>query len=219
MQMVDTLTAVFSGVDDGTITTFEAQQVGNFRNRQQQMRAQVGVLRSQLTQGHHRFFGNQQDVYRGLRVNIPKSEAAVVFIDDVGWYFTVDDLQKNRQYGLHGENRSERENGLMTGIVNVDRFECNRRQDIDSRSVVVSFLRVSDGCCGEIPSAERRAYSTPVVPPTGSDGSGTSRNGHGAANLIPGKARKQRVADCDFLCQVNAHQYRTFAAGHQRTVK
>ena len=188
MQMVDALTAVFSGVDDGTITTFQAQQVGNFRNRQQQMRAEVGVLRSQLTQGHHRLFGNQQNVYRGLRVNIPKSEAAVVFIDDVRWYFTVDDLQKNRQYGLHGENRARPENGLMAGIVNVDRFECNRRPDIHFRAVAVSFLLIRDGCCGEIPSAMRRAYRTPVAPPTGLDGSIARRCWHGAPNLIPEKA-------------------------------
>jgi hypothetical protein len=56
------------------------------------------------------FFWDQEDVCRGLRGDIPKGEDVVVFIQDVGLGFAVDDLFKDRfSHGSYQMVSSRRE--------------------------------------------------------------------------------------------------------------
>jgi len=45
-------------------------------------------------------FGNNQNMDRGLRLNIVKGQTAVVFVSDPGRDFAGDDLRENRAHGF-----------------------------------------------------------------------------------------------------------------------
>ena len=56
------------------------------------------------------FFGDEENVSWGLGGNIPKSENVVVFVQDVGLGFSVDDLFEDRfSHGFYQMVSSRRE--------------------------------------------------------------------------------------------------------------
>jgi hypothetical protein len=58
------------------------------------------------------FFWDEEDVCRGLGSDIPKGENVVVFVEDVGLGFSVDDLFKDRFSHWFYQMVSSRREGL-----------------------------------------------------------------------------------------------------------
>lgn len=53
------------------------------------------ILAAGLRQTGERFFGNDQDVGGGLGADVFEGEAEVVFVDNIGGNFSLDDFAKN----------------------------------------------------------------------------------------------------------------------------
>ena len=102
MQMVDALAAVRTRVDDSPITAIKAENIGDFRNRQQQMTTKLLIIRSKLTQRHDRLFRNEQNMHRSLRSDIAKRQTQIIFVDDICRYFAIDNFQKDCQRRFPG---------------------------------------------------------------------------------------------------------------------
>ena len=97
MQMVDTLPAVRTRIDDSPITAIKTENIGDFGNRQQQMSTKFCIARIKLTQRDNRLFRNEQNMHRSLWSDIAERQAKVVFVNNIRRYFAVDDFQKDCQ--------------------------------------------------------------------------------------------------------------------------
>ena len=97
MQMVDALPTVRTRIDDSPITAIKTENTRDFGNRQQQMSTKFCIARIKLTQRDNRLFRNEQHMHRSLWSDIAKRQTDVIFVDDIGRYFAVDDFQKDCQ--------------------------------------------------------------------------------------------------------------------------
>jgi hypothetical protein len=91
MEMIDRLAAVSAIVDDDAVAAAQVQLFGQVADHQQQVRQQVGILIADRLERGDLFFGNDEDVRGCLRRHVVEGEAAIVFVDDFGRNFFVDD--------------------------------------------------------------------------------------------------------------------------------
>lgn len=107
MQVRDRFAAVGAVVDDKTVAVREVLLPGDRRRREQEVPENVLVFAGGLTDARNEFFRNDQDVGRGLRIDVLQSDAVIVFVDLLRRDFAVDDLLENRFFshvGLEVEN-------------------------------------------------------------------------------------------------------------------
>jgi hypothetical protein len=93
MQVVHCLPSVNSRVDDASKSTFgKAFSSRYFPGDNQQMTQQALVLLPGILNSGQWFFRDDQNVDRCLGIDVAKRHAAIVFVDDIGGYFTFDDF-------------------------------------------------------------------------------------------------------------------------------
>ncbi len=97
VQMINGLSAILIGVDHQSVAIGgEAQLRSNLTGLHHQMPHDAFVVElMKLGHGLNGLFRNQKHVYRGLGLNVFKRQANIVFVNDVGRNFAVDDFCKN----------------------------------------------------------------------------------------------------------------------------
>ncbi len=84
-------------VDNETKSSLRKIQLGRYRPcLQKQMSQERLVFIRRLPDSRNRLLGDDQDVHRCLRIDVPKSEDQLVLIDDVGRNLAVDYFFKKR---------------------------------------------------------------------------------------------------------------------------
>ena len=146
--MEDRLTAMRSRVDDRSITAVQPQQTSNFGNRQQKVTAQGRIVFCQFVQRRNRLFRNQQNMHRGLRIYVAKSEAMTVFVDNVGRDLTLNNFQENRHSISHCCRqfclfRAESSGTNSPPIPVSSDFQARRYQELPETPVIHKALRAS----------------------------------------------------------------------------
>ena len=103
MQVIDRLPRVFAAVDYHAIASLdEAQLSGHIADGQQEVAHQSSVLIDQGFDRCDRLLGDQKHMDGCLRVDVVKGQAAIVFVDDLGWNFVIDDSLKDRFFSHNG---------------------------------------------------------------------------------------------------------------------
>jgi len=99
MDVVNSLAAVFSGVDDGAIALGQSLAASNLRGHPVQMADQGAVLAGGMGNRGGVLARNNQHVYRRLRIDVGKSVALIVLIDGLGRDASFDDPAKETTHG------------------------------------------------------------------------------------------------------------------------
>jgi hypothetical protein len=92
MEVEDALSALFAGVDDGSVAVVESELCGEFGDHEQEVSSELGVLWGEIIEGDKRFFGDEEDVSGRLGTDIVEGEAEIVFVDDFCGDFAIDDF-------------------------------------------------------------------------------------------------------------------------------
>ena len=96
VEVIDRLPPVGTGVDDQAVARCgEALLFGDLAGFEQQVAEQGAVLGSGVLHAGDDFLGDDEDVRRGLGLDVAESQTIVVLIDDVGGNFAADDFAKN----------------------------------------------------------------------------------------------------------------------------
>ena len=96
VQMKDGLPAVSVRVDDRAVTGFgEFVFAGDFRRHQMKIAERFEVFVFRLVERFDMLARNDQNVRRGLRVQVFESDAHIVFINRFGLGFALDNFTKN----------------------------------------------------------------------------------------------------------------------------
>jgi len=103
MQVRHGLSSPFFAIKDQAVAIADAQLLGQPRGNQVQMTEHAPVFLGDIGMSPDGFAGDHQDVNRRLRVNIAKGQALLVFVNDVGRDFPVDDFLKEvvRHHDIH----------------------------------------------------------------------------------------------------------------------
>ena len=96
VQMRDLLPSVVPTIDDHSVPTGKAFLDGDLGECDDTAADDRLVLLGQIGQRADFFFRDDQHVRRCLRADIAKCQANVVFKNDVGGYFAVDDFFEDR---------------------------------------------------------------------------------------------------------------------------
>ena len=97
MKMEDLLACFGTVIDHQPEGITTALISGNFSVDRQQMAEERFIRRLGVGKHGQGLLGNDQDMDRGLGVDIPESQAAFILMDYVGRYLPVDDLA---EYGF-----------------------------------------------------------------------------------------------------------------------
>ena len=92
MEMVYHLAAVFARIDDDAIAAIQLPRTGEIGSGRHHMPQQLSVFGHRLRLGDDVLLRNDEQVGRGLRVDIGKSDAEIVFKDTVRRNFALYDL-------------------------------------------------------------------------------------------------------------------------------
>lgn len=90
--MVHRLPALFSGVDDDPIAVVQLPAAGNVGGGSHQMAEQWGVFGGCLCLRGDVLFGDDQQVGRGLGINVGKTDTALVFVHTIRWDLSLDNF-------------------------------------------------------------------------------------------------------------------------------
>ncbi len=101
MQVIDRLTTVAAAIDDHPVTAVKLELPCQITNYKKHVGNEVGVVVAQRGDGGDGLLWNYQEMYRGLRSDIMKCEATIVFVDDFCRNFFVDNPLEDRLFG-HG---------------------------------------------------------------------------------------------------------------------
>ena len=94
VQMVHGLASVVARVHDDAIAIVQFLPPRNLRRSSHEMSHQRKVFGQCLCRGCNVLLGNYQQMRRGLRIDIRKADAGLVFVDTARWYGARDDLAK-----------------------------------------------------------------------------------------------------------------------------
>lgn len=84
MEVIDGLAAVGTGVDDQPIAVVEVVDAGDLAGFGEQGTEQSGVGRQCMGVGRDVALGDEQDVYRGLRMDVGKGEGVAGLVKALG---------------------------------------------------------------------------------------------------------------------------------------
>ena len=98
VQVIDRLAAVSAAVDDGAISVRQTELLGHFLRRQQQVAEQGLIVRLSSSEVGNLLLGDHQHMRRSLRRDVVKRQTQLVFMDDLGWDFFVDDPLKDGRH-------------------------------------------------------------------------------------------------------------------------
>jgi hypothetical protein len=100
--VIDGLATVSTAIHYDAIATFgQSLLTGDLLDSQPQMSNERRILGLKMLDRHDRFFGYHKNVYRSLRCDIFKGETLLVFMNDICWYFAIDDLSKDGRHKGH----------------------------------------------------------------------------------------------------------------------
>ena len=96
MQVVYRLASVVPRVHDQTKTRLANPfLLRNLTGLENEVTEEALVFGHHLRQGTNLLLGYQDNVHACLRIDVPKSQAEIVLVDDIGRYFSIDDLREN----------------------------------------------------------------------------------------------------------------------------
>ena len=101
VQVIDRLAAVSAAVDDGAISVRQTELLGDFLCCEQQVSEQRLIRVLSRREIGQLLFRDHQHMRRSLRRDVMKRQAKIVFMDDLGWDFFVDDPLKDRGHREH----------------------------------------------------------------------------------------------------------------------
>jgi hypothetical protein len=90
--MRDRLACRFLAVDHDSVSVINAKLSRQLGRHQVQMTKQVPISRRNIRVRGNNPPRDDEDVHGSLGINVPKGQALIVFVYDVGWYLTIDDL-------------------------------------------------------------------------------------------------------------------------------
>ena len=93
--MLDTLAAVLAHIGDDAVTAITAQFLAQLCNGCKDMSQQRGILLRQHSGRVNVFFGNDQKMHRGLRVNVIECQQLVIFVQFAVCGIVKSELDKN----------------------------------------------------------------------------------------------------------------------------
>ena len=94
VQVKNSLAALLAGVDDGTPTlqVFLARHMGSL---EQKMTQQFRITIRGCRQALDRLLGNNENMHRSQRADVPKSQTAAVFVHNLSGNLAADDFAKD----------------------------------------------------------------------------------------------------------------------------
>ena len=99
MKVIDGLAAVAAGVNDETVAVIQALFPGEGAGLGKQGAEEGGVFRQRVGVGRNVALGDEQDVGRGLGVNVSESEDIGGFMQALDGDHARDDLAKKAVWG------------------------------------------------------------------------------------------------------------------------
>jgi hypothetical protein len=120
------------------------------------------IVFCQFVQRSNGLFRNQQDMHRGLRIYVAKSEAMTVFVDNVGRDLTLNNFQENRHSISHCCRQFCLFNAEFSGTnappipVSSD-FQARRYQELPETPVIDKALRASMPAVSAVTSRHQSA--------------------------------------------------------------
>ena len=91
MEVEDGLAGAGADVEDGAVAVFDVALAGDVGGGEVAAAYQFGVFGLGFFESGEVFFGDDQDVGRGLRVDVFEGEDVFVFVNLFGWNFTAED--------------------------------------------------------------------------------------------------------------------------------
>ena len=104
MQVIDRLPAIAAAIDDDAVATVELELFGQIADHQPHVSDQILILIGERGDRLDRALGDDQNMRGRLAGDVVKGEALVIFKDDLGRDFFVDDPLKDGFLG-HGNRR------------------------------------------------------------------------------------------------------------------
>ena len=78
VEVIDSLAAVWAGVDDETKTVVEMLLLCNFRCSTEQLAEEFGFAEGGVREGAEVLLGNDQNMHGGLRIDVREGEHVIV---------------------------------------------------------------------------------------------------------------------------------------------
>jgi hypothetical protein len=90
------LAAIAIAINQGAIAAFGYAQIfGDLFRRQKKLTHEGSIIGYQIVEGKDMALGDDHNMHRRLRLNIPKRQHFGIIVNDVGWNFSRHDLAKN----------------------------------------------------------------------------------------------------------------------------
>jgi len=106
-----------SDVEDGAVALLDVASTGDFGGGEMAAADEFGVRGFGFLQSGEMFFGDDEDVSRGLRADVFEGEDMLVFVDLLCWDLAADDAAEEAgcSWVSHKKNRA-RERNNSTGL-------------------------------------------------------------------------------------------------------
>jgi hypothetical protein len=119
MEVRDRLTAVGAVVDDEAeafVGGVHAELGGDGTGGEEEVAEEFLVIRRGFADARDGFLGDDENVDGGLRIDVFEGEAKLVFVDNIGGDFAVDDLLEDAHgNGARGRGQGARETTWTSG--------------------------------------------------------------------------------------------------------
>src|ERR1700691_4598063 len=86
-------------VQDGAVSVLDVALARNFGSGEMAAAYRFGIFRLRFLQSRKMFFGNDEHVRRGFRVDVFKGEDMLVFVDFLRWYLALNDTAEKAVAG------------------------------------------------------------------------------------------------------------------------
>ncbi len=134
VKVIDRLAAVFAAVCDDSISVLKIQQFRNFVDFHQQVAGNVPIRLSECGNVLDFLLRYQQHVNRRLRLNVMECDTKIVFVNDVGRNFFVNNFLED---GLCHNCFP-----VLNRVVKNDRFVRDELHDFCENRVSEAFVRI-----------------------------------------------------------------------------
>jgi hypothetical protein len=109
VKVPNRLSPIVATVDNGAVSVPQALLLGQLSGHDKQVPDEVLVLRIQIVERRDGLVGHDEDVRRCFRIDVPKGDALIILVENVGVDLPVDDFLENGFLGHEADPQSMNE--------------------------------------------------------------------------------------------------------------
>jgi hypothetical protein len=145
VEMPDRLPSIIATIDNCTVPVAQAFLLGQLSRHDKQVPDELFVLRIQIVERRNRLMGHDENVRRGFRIDVPKGDALIILVQNVGVDLSVDDFLENGFLGHEADpqsmNKTERTTALACNRFFASNILKTNYESQDPRSADCPLLR------------------------------------------------------------------------------